>query len=103
MLEVIVPVVRVEIRLECKRQMVLQKSMLASSTGDKGEVTVINEGISIRARGGRPRHLAPIHYEDAPRGPAPPHTRAPPRTRRGASMQQVRAQVLSCKEFRKTI
>lgn len=43
------------------------------STGvhDKGEVTVINGGISIRAR--RPRHLAPIHYKDAPAPAAPAH------------------------------
>lgn len=53
------------------------KSMRASSTGsDKGEVTVINGGISIRARGGRPRHLAPIHYEDDP-PPAAGHPRHP--------------------------
>ncbi|CAH2230630.1 jg19536 [Pararge aegeria aegeria] len=72
--------------------------MWESSAGvrDKGEVTVINGGISIR---GRPRHLAPIHYEDGPRDPHRARTTPHPL---GASMQQVRAQFLSCKEFRKT-
>ena len=65
---------------------------------DKGEVTVINGGISIRAR--RPRHLAPIHYKDATPPPSP-HP-APPGTLRSASMQQVRAQPLSCKELYET-
>uniref|UniRef100_A0A2H1VEU4 SFRICE_008155 n=1 Tax=Spodoptera frugiperda TaxID=7108 RepID=A0A2H1VEU4_SPOFR len=70
----------------------------SSRLGDKDEVTAINGDISIRARGGRPRHLAPIHYEDAPAAlrelppPAPAHPRHP-RTLRGASMQQVRAQL----------
>ncbi|KAH9636590.1 hypothetical protein HF086_003408 [Spodoptera exigua] len=71
---------------------------VSSRLGDKDEVTAINGDISIRARGGRPRHLAPIHYEDAPAAlrelppPAPAHPRHP-RTLRGASMQQVRAQL----------
>lgn len=75
--------------------------------GDKGEVTVINGDISIRARGGRPRHLAPIHYEDAPVlrdcGPRLPALPLTSLTLRGASMQQVKAKVLSCKNYRKTL